>query len=298
MSLQEYGEKFIDVDGIRTRYFEAGSGPPVVLVHGGAAGDASGAANAEDWALNFTALAKRFTVFSVDRLAQGYTDNPKSDADWTMAASCHHFARFLQVLGRGPYHLVGHSRGGYVVCRATLEHPRLVTSCIIVDSNSAAPGQGRNELVFSLNPHKSGTRAAARYYYEGYSFKSDHITDEWLDLKQKIVDSPKGQAAIAKMKDEGLQHSLFMPELVGDREELFRRLELEGLVRPTLLIWGYNDPTAPFDLGLRLYDLIAKRQARTQLHVVNEAGHHSFRERADEFNRVVTEFIDGVCHGY
>jgi hypothetical protein len=35
MFLQEYGEKWVDVDGIRTRYFEAGSGLRVVLVHGG-----------------------------------------------------------------------------------------------------------------------------------------------------------------------------------------------------------------------------------------------------------------------
>ena len=32
MFLQEYGEKWVDVDGIRTRYFEAGSGRRVVLV--------------------------------------------------------------------------------------------------------------------------------------------------------------------------------------------------------------------------------------------------------------------------
>ena len=36
MFLSEYGEKWLDVDGVRTRYFEAGSGSvPVVLVHGG-----------------------------------------------------------------------------------------------------------------------------------------------------------------------------------------------------------------------------------------------------------------------
>ena len=29
------GEKYIDVDGIKTRYFEKGSGPLLVLFHGG-----------------------------------------------------------------------------------------------------------------------------------------------------------------------------------------------------------------------------------------------------------------------
>ncbi len=70
-----------------------------------------------------------------------------------------------------------------------------------------------------------------------------------------------------------------------------------GMQRPIMLFWGYNDPTAPLDLGMELYDLIAKKQPRTSLHIVNQAGHHSFRERAAEFNRVVTEFIEGVAHG-
>ena len=41
----------------------------------------------------------------------------------------------------------------------------------------------------------------------------------------------------------------------------------------------------------------AKSAACKIHHIVNQAGHHSFRERAAEFNRVVTEFIEGVAHG-
>jgi 2-hydroxy-6-oxo-6-(2'-carboxyphenyl)-hexa-2,4-dienoate hydrolase len=297
MFLQEYGEKWVDIDGFRTRYFEAGKGRPVVLVHGGTMGDASGGANAEDFDRNFAELAKRFRVISVDRLGQGYTDNPKRDDDWTMAASVRHFAGFLKALGLGPYNVVGHSRGGYVVARVTLDHPELVESCVVIDSNSAAPGAGRNEIVFATNPYKPGTLESSRWGYEKYSYKTDHVTDAWIAMKQKITDTPKNKAAIAKMKDEGLLHTRFLPDLMQDKDEFFMRLETEGMKRPILLVWGYNDPTAPLALGLRLYDLIAKRQLRTRLHILNEAGHHSFRERAPEFNRVVAEFIEGAAHG-
>jgi 2-hydroxy-6-oxo-6-(2'-carboxyphenyl)-hexa-2,4-dienoate hydrolase len=116
------GEKWVDVDGIRTRYFEAGTGRPLVLVHGGTKGDSSGGANAEDFDRNFSELAEKFRVISADRLGQGYTDNPRRDEDWTMAASVRHFAGFLAALGYAPYNLVGHSRGGYVVARVTLDH--------------------------------------------------------------------------------------------------------------------------------------------------------------------------------
>ena len=42
---------------------------------------------------------------------------------------------------------------------------------------------------------------------------------------------------------------------------------------------------------------IAKKTARVQMHIFNEAGHFSYRERPDEFNRVIAEFIEGVNHG-
>jgi pimeloyl-ACP methyl ester carboxylesterase len=297
MPLHDLEEKWLDAGGIRTRYFEAGEGRAVVLIHGGTAGDASGGANAEDWDLNFFELAKKFRVISIDRLGQGYTDNPSADADYTMAASVRHVASFLRAYGAAPYHLVGHSRGGYVAARLTLDYPKLVESCVIVDSNTASPGPGRNEIVFALNPHKPGTLESSRWTYENYSYKTDHVTDAWIGMKQKITDLPKNKRAIAKMKDEGLLHSLFLPNLVAETEEFFAGLEKDGLERPVLLFWGYNDPTAPLDLGLKLYEIIAKRQPRTSLHIVNEAGHHSFRERAAEFNRVVTEFLEGVVHG-
>ena len=59
-ALQARGKDvWVDVDGIRTRYFEAGSGRRVVLVHGGTKGDSSGGANAEEFDLNFAELAKK-----------------------------------------------------------------------------------------------------------------------------------------------------------------------------------------------------------------------------------------------
>jgi pimeloyl-ACP methyl ester carboxylesterase len=297
MFLQDYGEKWIDAEGIRTRYFEAGEGQAVVLIHGGTAGDASGGANAEDWELNFSELARKFRVIAIDRLGQGYTDNPKHEADYTMAASVRHVAAFLKAHGKTPYNLVGHSRGGYVAARVTLDYPKLVESCVLVDSNTASPGPGRNEIVFALNPYKPGTPESSRWVYEKYSYKTDHVSDAWISMKQKITQTPKNKQAIAKMKEEGLLHTLFLPNLVAEREEFFAGLEKDGLQRPVLLFWGYNDPTAPLDLGLKLYEIIASRQPRTSFHVVNEAGHHSFRERASEFNRVITEFLEGVAHG-
>ena len=151
---------FVDVDGIRTRYIEAGHGSlPVVFVHGGTIGDASSASSADDFLPLVEACAPTRRAISVDRLGHGYTDNPPLDdiEGWTMDGSVKHFIRFLEVMNAGPYHLVGQSRGGYVVTRTTLERPDLVASLTIGDSNTVAPGGARNEGIHLRNPHPPGS---------------------------------------------------------------------------------------------------------------------------------------------
>ena len=297
MFLQDYEPKWAEVDGVRTRYFEAGEGPPLVLIHGGQVGDHAGGESAQDWDLNFTELAKRFCVIAIDRYGQGFTDLPLGDEDYTMAASVNHAASLLTQLGLGPYHLVGHSRGGYVSSRIALDYPWLTASCIVIDSASAAPGEGRNDVVFACNPHAANTLESSRYVYEHYSFSKENVTDAWLAMKQVINDLPKNHVATHKMLEEGQLASRFLPRMVDDRDDMYRKIEGDGFRRPVLLIWGYNDPTAPISMGLRYFHMIAQKQPRTSLHIFNQAGHFSFRERAEEFNRVVSEFVLGVAHG-
>lgn len=296
MTLKDYGEKWIEAGGVRTRYFDAGRGAnPIVFIHGGQMGDASGGENAEDWEPNFRAMASFERVIAFDRLGQGYTGNPDLDCDCTMAGAVRHAIAFLGALGAGPYHLVGHSRGGYVAAAVSLAEPGLVSSCVIVDSASAAPGEGRNSIVFASNPYAPGTLDSARFIYENYSFDLEHVTNDWLEEKQKIAELPKTKDMISRMST--LLAARFLPEFVEDRDRFFTQIASDGFRRPVLLVWGYDDLTAPLQMGLDLFDLIAKHQARTLLSVVNKAGHFSFRERPAAFNRAVSGFVKGVRHG-
>ena len=135
------GEKCIDVDGINTRYFEKGSGPVVVLFHGGHFGSHDAADCSEDWSLNFDGLAEWFHVFAVDKIGQGFSDNPKRDEDYTMAAVVQHAYGFLKTLGLRNVHPVGHSRGAYLVARLALEHDEGRGQ-----RQKAVVGQGRSEV--------------------------------------------------------------------------------------------------------------------------------------------------------
>jgi hypothetical protein len=88
--------KYIDVNGIRTRYFDKGEGEALLLVHGGQAG-ATG--TAQGWEQNFDYLSKYFHVYALDQLGMGYTDNPPTDEDYEQYYTrvVEHVYGFIQV---------------------------------------------------------------------------------------------------------------------------------------------------------------------------------------------------------
>ena len=107
----------IDVQGVRTRYYEAGAGEPLVLLHGGHFGFID---SLDCWSLNFAGLAEHFHVYAPDKLGQGFTDNPKSDADYTFEALLRHTVGWFRALGISGAHVLGHSRGGLLVAALAL----------------------------------------------------------------------------------------------------------------------------------------------------------------------------------
>ncbi len=283
--------KFIDVDGVKTHYYEKGKGRPLVLVHGGNFGSKDSSGNSWTWSRNIDALARRYHVIAVDKLGQGFTGNPKRDADYTMHAVVQHLGAFIRRKKLENVNLVGHSRGGYVTGRLTLEQPELVRSCTVVDSNSLAPGVGMNEVVLANPPQPALSRECQRWVLERYSYGGDHITDDWLDVLVKIGKTAKNQAAVRKMEQHGLKTRQFLPGLSRDRTESYGWIRDTGMRRPTMIVWGYNDPTALLEQGRRLYDLIAATEPRTYMHVINRSGHFSMRENPDHFNKLIDGFV-------
>ena len=74
----------------------------------------------------------------------------------------------------------------------------LVKSCIPVDTNTLAPGMGRNQIVFANAPEPRLTRESQRWVFERYSCSGAHITDDWLDAAVEIAQLPKYQETVKR----------------------------------------------------------------------------------------------------
>ena len=125
-----YQHRTIVAGDIKTHFLEAGSGPDLVLLHGGEYG-----ASAEiTWRANIEALAKRFHVIAPDILGWGQTDKVYSFSD-PAGMRIKHLQRFFETLGIGKAYFVGNSAGGGVILRAVVRQPapfqiqKMVTIC-------------------------------------------------------------------------------------------------------------------------------------------------------------------------
>jgi 2-hydroxy-6-oxonona-2,4-dienedioate hydrolase len=282
--------KWLDVNGVRTRYYDAGLGEPIVFIYGGNFGTADSASSAYTWSENFCALSKRFRVVAFDKLGQGFTDNPPRD-DYTMRAVVRHAREFIRALDLGPVHLVGHSRGGYAAMRVALDDHDIAKSLTIVNSGTLSPGVGTNEVILSRPPFARGTRECVRWVYESYSFSPSVVTEEWVDAVMETLALPKYQESIAKMEGAKLGTRLFLPELARQKRETLQWIADGRLQRPVQIVWGFNDRTAVIDRGIELFQLLMAHERRTQFHVINQSGHFPFREHPDRFNSLLAGFV-------
>ncbi len=290
--------RFLDVDGVRTRVWEAGAGEPLVLVHGGHFGTLYAL---DAWSLNLESLAQSFRVLAFDRLGQGHTDNPASEADYTFTASLAHARRTLDALNVEGAHLVGHSRGGLLVARLAMLHPDRVRSVTVADSATLAPDLPGHDpdafyqTLFAQRPPGPPTRDFVRLEPEAQSFSNAHVSEDFVARLQEIAQLPKTGLAAERLR--ALNDKVWSPDLGAHRAAAWSVLNGPGLRQPVLVLWGAADPSAPVEMALPLYKMLNRGTARAELHVCARAGHYAFRERPQAFERVLAYFLSEVAGG-
>lgn len=119
----------VDVEGITIHCAIAGSGSPLLLLHGYPE-------NHLMWCRVAPDLARDHTVVLAD--LRGYGDSGKPAPDpagevYSKRSMARDQAGLMRQLGFGPFQLVGHDRGARVSHRLTLDHPGTVTKLAVLD---------------------------------------------------------------------------------------------------------------------------------------------------------------------
>jgi pimeloyl-ACP methyl ester carboxylesterase len=115
----------LQVNGRRMHYLQAGSGLPVVLLHGGAS-------DSRDWYKTMAGLSGRFTFYAPD--LPGYGQNERDDAGYYLDDFISSIEEFIIALGLDNPAIAGHSFGGRVGAGVALRDRVRVRRLVLVDT--------------------------------------------------------------------------------------------------------------------------------------------------------------------
>lgn len=275
--------RYRTVHGYRRAFRVAGSGPPLVLVHG--IGDSSAT-----WETVFPALARRHLVIAPDLLGHGYSDKPR--ADYSVAAYANGVRDLLGVLGLGRVTLVGHSLGGGVAMQFAYQYPDRVERLVLVDSGGAGmevtpllraaslPGA---QVAMSLL-RLPGVRLQVGLATEVLRvLGGDHGVDarEILRVVDALPDATARSAFLRTLR-----------AVVDWRGQVVTMLDRCYLTRgmPTLLVWGARDAVVPVAHAHRAH----RAMPGSRLEIFDDAGHFPFHTDPSRFVRLVDEFVSST----
>jgi len=283
--------RYIDVAGVRTRVYEAGQGEPLLLIHGGQFGSLY---SLDCWSLNLDVLSQRFRVIAFDKLGQGHTDPPARPDGYVVDAVHAHVDRLVDELGLDGFHVLGHSRGGLPALHLALERPGAVRSLVLVDTGSVAPYDPAIPVGAFYAPFEGADHADPPRREdivrepEAQAIDPGWITDDFVARMTRIAGLPSQRRA----RDDFsvAEHAVWRPSLAGWRAANLAAIDT-GRLRPrTLVLWGYEDRSAPRHQGLRLFERIAATSEEATFVLLNRAGHYVFRDRPSAFARTIAAF--------
>jgi non-heme chloroperoxidase len=212
-------------DGIVLHHVERGSGTPVVLVHGSLADYTYW-----EWSGQIPLLADQHRVIAYSRRYNYPNTNPRG-VDHSAMVEARDLAAFLDALGLGPVHLVGHSYGAYTSLVCALDNPERVRSLVLAEPPIISwlpdipAGEGIYEgfmegiweplaRAFTEGGTAAGLDFTARWYFE---VPWAEVTPEWQTLFSRNVEEWHALAVSAHTfpkLDAGRVSALAVPTLL------------------------------------------------------------------------------------
>ena len=267
MTTTTIAERYVELSHGKTRLLEAGTGDPVILLHG-----AGFTAGGESWLLNIEPLATRFRVLALDCLGWGLGD--RLNIEYSFAYLVDHIREVQDALGIEKSHIVGHSMGGWLASLLAYESPNRVDKLVLVASGGTAT-RPLATMVHFKPPSREEIRTQFEGRYKGHPVDIDRLVEQNVRLTENAEFVEAFGKIMAHMTNP----------LTRTRYNTLRRLP--HITAPTLIIWGRDDQVNALEMGEETHRLIPN----SRLVVLDNCGHGVPTERPDEFNRLLLEFL-------
>jgi pimeloyl-ACP methyl ester carboxylesterase len=267
-----------EIEGTKLHYLTAGSGPPLLLLHGYAETSLM-------WKSLLPAVAERFMVVAPDLPGIGDSDIPADGLDMQNAAiRMHQLARSL---GIEKARVVGHDIGLMVAYAYAAQFPEEVEKLVVMDA--FLPGVGEWEAIYNhpdfwhFRFHgptpEALVRGRERIYFE-YLW-NDLASNKWRSIAEAEREAYADAYSRPGRMRAGWDYFVSFPQTAKD----FAKLAETKLTMPVLAIGG--DKSLGEFLG-RQMKLVASDVTAV---VVEDSGHWLLEEQPDQTIRALAAFL-------
>lgn len=267
--------------GIDTFLLEAGQGPPVVLLHGLGATNASMLPTMHDLAADHRVIAPDLPGFG-DSAKPVRAYHARFFARWVVA--------LLDELGIERAHLIGNSMGGRIAIEVALSHPdRVERLALYAPAVAFRKLRQFVPLVRLLRPELAAVpmavpRSTVINVLEQMFSRGDRLQQAWYqaatDEFLRVFSSRRGRIAFFSAARE-----IYLDHPFGERGFWNRLRELS---RPALFLWGDRDPLVPARFARHVQTGIPAAESV----VLDDCGHVPQFEHPALTHRLVRDFFD------
>ena len=267
--------KEILVDGLETSYLDAGSGDPVILLHGGEFGGEAEIC----WEETIPALARHFRVLAPDLLGFGRTAKVVDFVDGR-ARRIRHLARFVEEVGAVGAPCVGNSMGGMLLLfDAASPNPRLSPRKIVTIAGGGAllMDSPHTEALFAYDGSVKGMTKIVEALFHGERW----ITDgDYIERRRASSLAPGAWEAVAAARFR-------RPEEFQEARAPSGGIDYARISTETLIIAGANDKIKPSGW----WEELTERMPKANTLIVPEAGHCAQIEQPEIVNEALIAFL-------
>ena len=268
------------IHGHRVAYRLAGSGPPIVLIHGITSSSIV-------WEGVGSDLARHHTVLAPDLLGHGQSAKPRGD--YSMGAFASGIRDLALSLGFGPVTVVGHSLGGGVAMQFAYQFPERTERLALVSSG----GLGRSVHGLLRAATLPGSEIvlpllAGRRVLDAGRTVGRGLGRIGIQLGHDAVEIARGHASLGDPESRGafVQTLRASVDVTGQRVQALDRLYLAEEL-PLLIVWGARDRVIPPGHGRRAHTLVPG----SRFELFEAAGHFPFLDEPERFVASLTDWI-------
>ena len=269
----EIAHRTLVVDGLATSYLEAGTGEPVILLHGGEFG-----VSAEiGWESTIPALADRYRVLAPDML--GFGQSAKViDFNDGRGMRIRHIARFCDELSIDSAHFIGNSMGAInLLTDATSDSPLLpMRSLVAICGGGEIQRNQHMEALYDYDATMPAMRRIVEALFHDPSYPAD---EDYVRRRYESSTAPGAWEALAaaRFRRPGAE-----PPPTPSSKRAYERVAV-----PTLVVEGSCDKLLPPGWAKEIADQIPQGRSA----VVEAAGHCPQIERPSIVNELLLEFL-------